>query len=170
MATGVLIFGPLLRRIRREIAFKSILEHVAVAANEATSIAEPLRECLERMCALAGWPIGHAHLLDQATGELVSAQVWHLAPGVGVEGFRDATEHSRFASGVGLPGRVLQTGEAAWIVDVTRDPNFPRLPRDPRGDSNGSRVPAPGSRPRRRRPRVLLAAGRSGPIATCSRS
>ncbi len=126
LATGLLIFMPLLRRIRREIAFKTVLEQVATAANEATSIAEPLGECLQRMCALAGWPIGHAYLLDQASAQLVSSQVWHLDETSGLADFREATEHSRFPAGVGLPGRVLLSGQALWIADVTDDPNFPR--------------------------------------------
>ena len=31
-----------------------------------------------------------------------------------------------FPPGVGLPGRVFATGEAAWITDVARDPTFAR--------------------------------------------
>src|SRR5207249_11158996 len=32
----------------------------------------------------------------------------------------------RFRRGEGLPGRVLESGRQAWIVDVTQDSNFPR--------------------------------------------
>ena len=36
------------------------------------------------------------------------------------------TESKGFRRGEGLPGRVLETGECAWIIDVTKDANFPR--------------------------------------------
>jgi PAS domain S-box-containing protein len=42
--------------------------------------------------------------------------------------FASLTERTVLARGVGLPGRVWATGEPAWIVDVTEDPNFPRGP------------------------------------------
>jgi PAS domain S-box-containing protein len=40
--------------------------------------------------------------------------------------FGSLTRRTRFARGVGLPGRVWATGEPAWILDVAEDPNFPR--------------------------------------------
>src|SRR6185437_8860595 len=40
--------------------------------------------------------------------------------------FRKATEAADFLPGLGLPGRVQQTGEPAWLVDVACDDNFPR--------------------------------------------
>jgi GAF domain len=40
--------------------------------------------------------------------------------------FRVASEAYHFKPGVGLPGRVWESKQAAWVEDVTDDPNFPR--------------------------------------------
>ena len=52
--------------------------------------------------------------------------MWHLSNPEKFEPFRRITLKTHFAPGVGLPGRVLSTGEPAWISDIARDPNFPR--------------------------------------------
>jgi signal transduction histidine kinase len=51
--------------------------------------------------------------------------IWHR-PELDVPEFVALTRQRRFAAGVGLPGRVWEAGEPAWISDVVRDPNFPR--------------------------------------------
>jgi diguanylate cyclase (GGDEF)-like protein/PAS domain S-box-containing protein len=103
-----------------------LLQEITVAANEAASIEESLQVALDRVCEYTGWPVGHALLLDLGAGELISSAIWHLSDPGRFELFRRITEDFRFASGVGLPGRVLSTGEPAWIMDVNTDPNFPR--------------------------------------------
>jgi diguanylate cyclase (GGDEF)-like protein len=126
LGTTLLLIQPLLRRLRREVAFVELLQDVAVASNAATSVEEPIRETLRRVCALMGWPVGHAYLLDRTNGVLASSAIWHLSDPNAHEGFRRASEAIRLSPGVDLPGRVLVQRRPVWLTDVTQDHNFPR--------------------------------------------
>jgi len=53
------------------------------------------------------------------------AETWHSA-GIDAADFEAVSRRTSFAPGEGLPGRVWQAGEPAWIADVTVDDNFPR--------------------------------------------
>jgi signal transduction histidine kinase/ActR/RegA family two-component response regulator/HAMP domain-containing protein len=110
--------------VRERTASLELLQAVAVAANEAHAPADAIQIVLDQVCASTGWQVGHA--LMREDGELVSSGVWHLKEPDRLQEFRRASERLRFATGVGLPGRVLATGSPAWIVDVTTDANFPR--------------------------------------------
>jgi diguanylate cyclase (GGDEF)-like protein len=106
----------------------ALLEAVATASNEARTVEDALQVAVERVCEFAGWPVGHALVRDAVDDELASSGTWHFETANGFDGFKRATEALRFPSGIGLPGRVMAAGEAAWIIDVTQDPNFPRAP------------------------------------------
>lgn len=113
--------------LREQTASVALLQAVAVAANEAVTVEEAMRLCLERVCAHTGWPVGHVHALaEDGTGELVPTPIWHTDAPVRYAAFREATARMRFAPGVGLPGRVLASGKPAWIINVAHDPDFPR--------------------------------------------
>ena len=103
-----------------------LLKTVAITCNEAATIGAAMQGAIDQVCAYTGWPLGHALLLDRQAGELATTKTWHLGVGGRFDPFRELTEQTRFAHGVGLPGRVLAAGQPAWITDVTRDPNFPR--------------------------------------------
>ncbi len=104
-----------------------LLHRVAVAANEAYEPKTAMQVCLDEVCAYTGWPVGHVYRLDaEGSDELVPLTIWHLDNPERFATFRRVTEDTRFAPGIGLPGRVLSSREPAWIVDVTKDPNFPR--------------------------------------------
>ena len=113
--------------LREQTAIVELLQAIAVAANEAVAVDEAMRFCLDRVCAHTGWPIGHVYALaEDGTDELLPTSVWHLEDPERFATFRAVTETMHFASGVGLPGRVLASGRPSWIIDVTKDPNFPR--------------------------------------------
>ncbi|HKP74686.1 MAG TPA: ATP-binding protein [Longimicrobiaceae bacterium] len=102
----------------RPAALIQLLQVVAVAANEAESVDDALRTCLDAVCAHTGWPLGHAFLTD-AAGQLVATGIWHAAAPDRFPRFRAATAEARFAPGQGIAGRVLATGEAVWVEDVS---------------------------------------------------
>jgi signal transduction histidine kinase/ActR/RegA family two-component response regulator len=106
-----------------------LLEAAATAANVSVSIEEALRETLAQICAFTDWPVGHVYLAEDTDGGRIlrSARVWRRNAEIDCDTFVQATEKAVFASGVGLPGRVLASGKAAWAPDVTVDNNFPRI-------------------------------------------
>lgn len=104
-----------------------LIQAVAVAANETTSVEEILQLALDRVCAYNGWPVGHAYLVGQEDpDELLPTKVWHLTSPKRFEIFRQVTEATRLSRGVGLPGRVMLSGKTEWSADVNKDANFPR--------------------------------------------
>jgi PAS domain S-box-containing protein len=112
-------------RVLRQAQETQLLFDVTSIAAETDSFEEALRVCLEAICRLTGWPVGHALVVRKGGPiELVSTAVWHEAqPGM-AKAIRAATERMRFTPGTGLPGHILDTGEPAWIPDAASHPNF----------------------------------------------
>jgi GAF domain-containing protein len=111
----------------RHAGFVELLRAVTVAANEATDLETPLRVTLEAICDHTGWPVGHVFTrANEPPYDLVPSDIWHLADPERFAVFREITEKTRLAPGVGLPGTVLASGRPQWFPDITRHPNFPR--------------------------------------------
>lgn len=89
-----------------------LLEEVAKAANEASSI-EEARSALEAIRRHSGWALGHAWICG-ADGLLRSTGLW-TGEAEPYEAFREATRQWVFRSGEGLPGRVLREGRPVWV-------------------------------------------------------
>ncbi len=110
-----------------------LLNTIASTANQSDSIAHVLRAALTAIGGYLDWPVGHAYLARQnehsGASELTPTGIWHLASTQPFTAFRECTEDMSFAIGQGLPGRVLDNGEPAWIEDLANDDNFPRAPQ-----------------------------------------
>ncbi|CAI2718929.1 GAF domain-containing sensor histidine kinase [Nitrospina watsonii] len=118
--------------LQRQSSFVQLHKDIAVASNETRAVDVTLQYCLKRICHQAGWPVGHLYLVDASTHpHLVSTTTWHLENPQQFQTFRMVSEGTVFDSGIGLPGRVLANGKPAWIIDVNKDPNFPRARLSP---------------------------------------
>ncbi len=109
-------------------AHEHIIHRASQMAAETDSFEASLQMCVDIICEMTGWPVGHAYLApnEETGGErLQPTEIWHCDSQRHAE-FKEVTERTEFASGEGLPGRIWESGEAAWVVDVQKDPNFPR--------------------------------------------
>jgi PAS domain S-box-containing protein len=70
------------------------------------------------------WQLGTAWEVDPRDGCLRCVRTWHA--GERASEFEALSEEIALAPGEGLPGRVLVSGQPAWIVDAPQDANFPR--------------------------------------------
>ncbi len=103
-----------------------LLEAVVASSNDSSTVESALESALGAVCAHTSWPLGHAYVRESSSADLVPMPGWHIEQPDRFAAFRRMTEQMTFSEGVGLPGRVLATGNAAWITDVTDDPGFPR--------------------------------------------
>jgi signal transduction histidine kinase len=113
--------------LKESIDFIKLLQGISSQANESQSIDETLQFCIDKICALTSWPVGHIYMVSGDNPDrLEPTSIWCLENEARYRVFHDITMNADFIKGTGLPGRVLATGKPAWIFDVTLDSNFPR--------------------------------------------
>jgi signal transduction histidine kinase len=114
-------------RLNVEIEYSKFIKTIAVASNETRTIDETLLFCIRHVCEFAGWPLGHLYLTAENPSDgLFPTKVWHVEKPGQFDTFQKITKETPLEEGIGLPGRVMISGEPAWIIDVTKDSNFPR--------------------------------------------
>jgi PAS domain S-box-containing protein len=123
---GVAVARDVTAHKRAELRLNAQYAVTRILAGAAT-LGEATPKIVEAICTSVGWEMGAIWRVDRSAGTIHCLDVWHV-PGAQVADFERATRAGVLARGVGLPGRVWQTGEAAWVADVCADPNFPRGP------------------------------------------
>jgi PAS domain S-box-containing protein len=83
--------------------------------------------------ASLGWELGSVWEVDPDDGRLRCACTWHSGEGAGAREFQALSERLVLSPGEGLPGRVVTSGEPAWMNDAPEDANFPRAEAARRG-------------------------------------
>ena len=81
-------------------------------------------QVLETVCDYMNWPVGHVYVRENDI--MLPTGFWHISDEKDFQQFKEVTMKTTFKSGIGLPGCVLRDKKAVWIVDVTKDSNYPR--------------------------------------------
>ena len=131
-------------------------EHVAARALvESATFGDAAPKILEAICEALGWEYGALWRIDQEADLLRCVDTWRASTADFPE-FNRASREMTFSRGVGLPGRVWETGQPSWIHDVGPRPQLPsRDHRGAREPARGLRVPNPPARRRSERHGVL---------------
>lgn len=117
-----------MRELYRQQQRLRLVETIATTANLSDTPEAAFRMALDAICEFTGWTIGHVYMFadDVEDGDLIWAGVWNGAEEEALNAFREASAALSFPRGVGLPGRVWESGRACWIEDIAGDENFPR--------------------------------------------
>jgi PAS domain S-box-containing protein len=102
-----------------------LLQTITMEVAAASDLASALEVVLHEVCEKTGWVLGHAWVRNPDADVLDLVAVWYCGDGE-LKPFKATSERSHFERGVGLPGRVWESKQPAWVEDVTNDPNFPR--------------------------------------------
>src|SRR3989475_259193 len=98
------------------------LEH-AVSRNlaDADNASEGLKAAIRAVCETEVWDCGRYFRVDEKAGVLRFADAWGVPDPV-VERFIETSRELTYRPGVGLSGRVWQSGQPLWSTDISKDP------------------------------------------------
>ncbi|MGB7541155.1 MAG: EAL domain-containing protein, partial [Burkholderiales bacterium] len=98
------------------------LEHaVARCLADADSIPAALQAVMHAICETENWSCGRYFGVDEEAGVLRFIEAWGIQSPV-IEQFIEKSRDLVFRPGVGLSGRVWQSGQPLWVADVGKDP------------------------------------------------
>ena len=118
----------LLESLNEKSEMMEVMKDIAVFTSNAKSYQRALKVCLQKVCIMMNWSLGHAYLVKQEEGmvKLSSQDIWHFSNSFQFMEFKKVTSERGFAPGEGLPGRVYVKRTAQWVKSIEKDTNFPR--------------------------------------------
>jgi two-component system cell cycle sensor histidine kinase/response regulator CckA len=116
---AICIFRDITERKRAEQMLR--LEYaVARCLDGADSASEALRAVIRAICQTQNWDCGRILRVDDAAGVLRLVEYWSV-PDAAIQGFLAASQGHTYSPGVGMSGKVWQSGQPLWIADITKD-------------------------------------------------
>ncbi len=113
----------------REQTHMTLIQEVAVAANQSGDVARAVRVTLQKVSDAFGWPIAHAFLVpDERGGTDLTTIAWHVEDRDRFGSFVAASENIQFTRESGIAGSALASGQPVWFR--TSDDTVNLLRRD----------------------------------------
>jgi len=106
-------------RIRAE-QLQRLEDSVAHQIAKAHSANEAMTAVIRAICEAEGWECGRYFRVDDTSGVLRFGVSWGV-PEPKIQTFLERSRELIYNRGVGLMGRVWQSGEALWVADVSKD-------------------------------------------------
>lgn len=110
------------RRSEQRLALQYAITRIL---SRSIDFVEGTHEILQTVCESLGWQVGVLWAVDHQAEVLRCIDFWHRTS-LQIDGFESITRSSTFARGIGLPGRIWETGQPVWIPNLSKDSNFPR--------------------------------------------
>jgi PAS domain S-box-containing protein len=98
---------------------------VARALSQEANLKAASPRILAAICESMGWDAGGLWRIAAEGREVECIGFWH-APSAAAPELEISNRDAHYKKGVGLPGRVLATGEAGWTADIGREKDLPR--------------------------------------------
>ncbi len=104
--------------LRLELAVTRILD-------ETENVSAALKAVLQTLCEAQGWNAGRYLCVDEQANVLRFLESWSISTPE-VERYIDHSRQMVYSPGVGMVGRVWQSGAPLWVADVTQDKRVAR--------------------------------------------
>lgn len=114
------------QQMQRQTLEAKLLYESTTLAGQTSSFTDALRGCVNLVCRLTGWPIGHVYLPDDEETRLLPSEIWHGADSLEFKKFQQVTQQIVHKPGEGLPGRVWENHKPESTGNVQSDADFPR--------------------------------------------
>lgn len=82
--------------------------------------------CINLVCAITGWPIGHAYIVNKDKTLIESTNLWYDKQDPKFDKFKQTTEKINLKLGEGLPGTVWQEKKPVWLEEIADTDHFYR--------------------------------------------
>jgi diguanylate cyclase (GGDEF)-like protein/PAS domain S-box-containing protein len=105
---------------RRAQELQSLEHFVAHAIAAAESVTAAMTAAIRAICETEGWECGRYFRPDSEAGVLRFGESWGIQDPA-IQEFLERSREIVYRAGVGLMGRVWESGQPLWVADLTRD-------------------------------------------------